>query len=250
MEEHMRSVYLMDDEPIIIENLMRTIAWMENGFHVVGSNTDPEKGVREIIDCCPDVVFTDLKMPTMDGMTLIKTVKGKGLSCEFILLSAFGTFEDARRFFLMDGFDYLLKPLRQSDADIVLERLSRKLARKDCVQPSISFSPTNNINFDNLVEYVSENFNKKITLASLSKKFSISPNYICNLFAKHYNSTLVIFLTNLRMNKAAAQIQTSDQAFKEIAVNSGYRDYFYFCRAFKEYYGVTPSQYREERLAK
>ena len=52
------------------------------------------------------------------------------------------------------------------------------------------------------------------------------------------------------MSEAAAQIQGSEQPFKEIAVNCGYRDYFYFCRAFKEYYGVTPSQYREERLAK
>ena len=244
----MHSVYLIDDEPLIIENLIKTIPWMENGFRVVGSNTDPDKAIQAIMDCRPDVVFSDLKMPSLSGVNLIKKLKEEGVSCEFVLLSAFGTFEDARKFFLMDGFDYLLKPLQQEDAAIVLERLSRKLVAKSSNQPVVSFSPTNNKSFDDLVRYVSENFNAKITLASLNKKFNISPNYICNLFAKHYNSTLVIFLTNLRMKAAAAQMQTTELPFKSIAVDCGYRDYFYFCRVFKEFYGVTPSQYREERL--
>ena len=246
----MHSVYLVDDDPLIIESLIKTVQWMDNGFEVVGSSVDPEKAVTEIMSFCPEVVVSDLKMPTMSGNQLIKTLRDNCISCEFILLSAFGTFEDARSFFLMDGFDYLLKPLQQTDAEIVLERLSRKLAKKACIQPSVSFSPSNNSNFDQLVQHVTENFNKKHTLATLSKKFSISPNYICNLYAKHYNSTLTIFLTNLRMAEAAKQIQSTDHPFKEVAVNCGYRDYFYFCKVFKEFYGITPSQYREDRLSK
>lgn len=246
----MHSVYLVDDDPLIIESLIKTVQWMDNGFRVIGSSVEPEAAIGEIINCKPDVVFSDLKMPAMSGMQLVKRLKEHEVSCEFVMLSAFGTFEDARSFFLLDGFDYLLKPLQQSDAEIVLERLSRKLAEKECLRPSVSFSPSNNNNFDQLVQYVTENFNKKHTLTILSRKFGISPNYICNLFSKHYHSTLTIFLTNLRMAEAARKIQTSDLPFKEIAVDCGYRDYFYFCKAFKEFYGITPSQFRENGLTK
>ena len=246
----MHSVYLVDDDPLIIENLIKTVQWMENGFRIIGSSTDPEIAVGEIADRKPDVVFSDLKMPAMSGTQLIKLLREREISCEFVMLSAFGTFEDARSFFLMEGFDYLLKPLQQADAEIVLERLGRKLVEKECLRPTVSFSPSSSSSFDQLVQYVTENFNKKHTLATLSKTFGISPNYICNLFAKHYHSTLTIFLTNLRMSAAASQMLSSDLPFKEIAVDCGYRDYFYFCKAFKEYYGITPSQYRENGSTK
>jgi YesN/AraC family two-component response regulator len=246
VEEFMHSVYLVDDEPLIIESLTTSVLWMDNGFEVSGSNTDPLLAVEDILKGRPDVVFSDLKMPAMSGTQLIKILKEHDVDCEFVMLSAFGTFEDARSFFLLDGFDYLLKPFNQSEAEIVLERLSRKLAKKNCLQPSVSFSPSGNSCFDELVHYVTENFSKRFTLASLSKSFNISPNYVCNLFAKHYSSTLTIFVTNLRMTEAARLIRSSGTAFKEIAVSCGYRDYFYFCKVFKEYYSMAPSQYRDE----
>lgn len=242
----MHSVYLVDDDPLIIENLTTSILWMDNGFEVVGSNTDPLYAIADILKLRPNVVFSDLKMPAMSGTQFIRILKEHDVDCEFVMLSAFGTFEDARSFFLLDGFDYLLKPFNQSDAEIVLERLSRKLAKKECLLPLVSFSPSGNPSFDDLVQHVTENFSKRFTLASLSKNFNISPNYICNLFAKHYNSTLTIFITNLRMDEAARLIRSTGYAFKEIAINCGYRDYFYFCKVFKEYYGMAPSQYRDE----
>lgn len=243
----MYRVYIVDDDKLVVDDLVHSILWIDNGFEVVGSNTNPEKAVEEILKIQPDVVFSDLKMPSMDGIHLIKKLKDNGFLCEYVLLSAFGTFEDARNFFLLDGFDYILKPLKQAEAEMVLERLSRKLVQKNKMTPSVSFSPSNNKSFDDLIQYISNNFSKKFTLEKLSKQFHISPNYICNLFTKHYNSTFTVFLTNLRMNEAARLIMASEnKAFKEIAILCGYPDYFYFCKVFKEYYGVTPSQYKEE----
>ncbi len=243
----MHSVYLVDDDPLIVESLRSSILWMDNGFEIVGSSTEPVHALDAILEIEPDVVFTDLKMPSMNGNELAKELRNRGISCEIVLLSAFGTFEDARSFFRLDGFDYLLKPLQQNDAQIVLERLSRKLAEKNSEPVQMTFFPSGNKNFDELADYLTENFAKRHTLSTLSELFHISPNYICNLFAKHYNSTLTIFLTNLRMKEAARLITSTPRPFKEIAIDCGYRDYFYFCKAFKEFYGMTPSLYREEQ---
>ncbi|MDL2232479.1 response regulator [Ruminococcaceae bacterium OttesenSCG-928-L11] len=245
----MYKVYVVDDEPLMINSVIDTVSWPENGFEVVGSATDPEIAVSEICDMRPELVFCDLKMPGMDGIALIKLLREKGLDCEFIMLSAFGEFEASRSFFLMDGFDYLLKPLELQESELVLERVSRRIAEKNRLSPSTAFVQTYTDAFDELIAYITAHFNKKHTLASLSKQFNISPSYICALFSKHYESTLTIFLTNLRMTAAAERIASSEGALKEIAIDCGYSDYFYFCRVFKSYYGVPPTEYRQKHLS-
>ncbi len=241
----MYGVYIVDDEGLMIKSIMQTISWGENGFEVIGSSTSPAVAQQEIKEKRPHLVFCDLKMPTMDGVALIKACRDDGLDTEFIMLSAFGEFEAGRKFFLMGGFDYLLKPLQAREAEIVLERLSRKLAEKYNLHPSTVFAATGNKSFDDLVRYVTVNFKKKFTLASLGKQFNLSENYICNLFSKHYQSTLTIFLTNIRMQEAARLMTSTDKALKEIALMCGYSDYFYFCRIFKGYYGESPTEYRQ-----
>lgn len=242
----MHKVYIVDDEPLMIESIIATVSWPENGFEVVGSATNPELAVAEICDIKPELVFCDLKMPGMDGIALMKLLREKNIDCEFIMLSAFGEFEASRKFFLMDGFDYLLKPLEAQEAELVLERVSRRLAEKDHLTPSTAFVPTQTDVFDELISYVTENFCKKHTLASLSARFNISSSYICSLFSKHYGSTLTIFLTDLRMRAAAKMLCESGAALKEIAVDCGYSDYFYFCRVFKSHFGVSPTEYRQK----
>jgi len=246
----MFSVYIIDDDNLIIDSLVQSIPWMDNGFEVIGSNTNPKQALNEILYLRPDVVFSDLKMPEIDGNALIRELKTQGFSCEFIMLSAFSSFEDARSFFLQQGFDYLLKPLQQTDAEIVLERLSRKLAEKNKLTPTITFSNTSTQGFNDLVLYVMQNYAKRITLDSLSRQFHISANYISTLFSKHYNSSLTVFLTSLRMKEAGRLILETDKSFKEIAILCGYPDYFYFCKVFKRHFNITPSQYQEQTKEK
>ncbi len=244
----MYGVYIVDDEGLIIKSIIQAISWGDNGFEVIGSNTSSVQAVEEIKLLRPHLVLCDLKMPAMDGISLIKTCRADGVDSEFIMLSAFGEFEASRNFFLLDGFDYMLKPLHPQEAEMVLERVSRKLAEKYDLHPSTDFAPTGAAVFDELVHYVSDNFIKKHTLSDLSSQFNLSEKYICSLFSKHYHSTLTMFLTNIRMNEATKMILTTDKALKEIAASCGYSDYFYFCRIFKNHFGESPTEYRQRRI--
>jgi len=242
----MYGIYIVDDEKLVVDDLINSMPWLENGFEVVGSNTNSVTAIAEIIDIKPDVVFADLKMPACDGIELIKRIKENEVDTEFIILSAYEDFKASREFFLMGGFDYINKPLDKINAALILEKLSRKLASKNNKIPTIQFAPSQSSKFDDLVNYVTANFNKKQTLKDLSEKFSMSPTYICDLFSKHYNSTLIIFITNLRMNEAARLILETVTPLKEIAIFCGYSKYFHFCKVFKTHFGKSPSQYREE----
>jgi YesN/AraC family two-component response regulator len=245
----MYRVYIVDDEPLMVSRIIETVSWEENGFEVAGSGTNPASAIEEILRINPDLVFCDLKMPELGGVSLVRRLREAGANCEFVMISAFAEFEATRDFFRLDGFDYLLKPLDPLEADMVLEKVSRKLGSKRNAAPTLNFTPSPSKSFDDLVGYVTENYNKKHTLSSLSRRFGLSESYICNLFSKHYNSTLRIFITDARMKQAERRISGSDQSLKEIAVDCGYNDYFYFCRVFKAYFGIPPTEYREHSAA-
>jgi len=242
----MYGIYIVDDEKMVIDDLISTVAWLENGFNVIGFNIESEIAITEIIDKKPDAVFCDLKMPGCDGIEMIKRIKENGVNTEFIMLSAYAEFEASREFFLMGGLDYILKPLDQDNAGLVLEKISRKIADKHNQIPSVQFVPSQSINFDDLIRYVTENFNKRHTLNALSEKFNMNPTYICDLFSKHYESTFKIFITNLRMKEASRLILDTDTPLKEIAVFCGYSNYYYFCKVFKEHFSKSPTEHRED----
>ena len=251
----MYTVFLVDDEELIVKQIAASVPWMDNGFEVIGTETNSKKAVDRILEMKPDVVFSDLRMPYLDGHTFMKTVRECGLDTEFVMLSAYGTFEDARTFFQQEGFDYLLKPLQIPEVQLVLEKLARKLSKKtplkkegqDCEEIA---EETNNPAFNELLEYVRAHFNEKFTLEQLGKKFGLSAGYICTLFAKYYNTTLTCFVTQVRMENAVSLMSKKDYPLKNIANECGYKDYFYFNKVFKGYYGMAPSQYMEKFMDK
>lgn len=240
----MYKVFLVDDEELIIKQIAESIPWMDNGFRVIGIETDSKKAVERVIEQKPHVVFTDLRMPLLDGHTFMRTVRENGLDTEFVMLSAYGTFEDARTFFQQEGFDYLLKPLQLQEVQLVLEKLAGRLEKKyPMIESNNADSEQINPKFLELITYVKEHFNEKFTLEQLSKKFGLSMGYICNLFATKYNTTLTRYMTELRMEHASSMIKEGNRTLKSIAIECGFKDYFYFNKVFRGYYGVAPSQY-------
>lgn len=242
----MYRVYIVEDDELMLKKIVEAVPWMDNGFEVVGYSDSPTTAIEEIPALSPHVVFSDLRMPVMNGNQMITVLREQNVQCEFVMLSAFGTFEDCKAFFLQEGFDYILKPIQLPEVQLVLERLSAKLTAK---LPPVTTEPDNlSPAFAELTSYITEHIREKYTLDSLGKQFGLNPNYICNLFAKRHNTTLTRFLTQLRMKEAVRLMKQSGAAFKEIAVNCGYVDYYYFCKVFKEFYGMTPTQYRTENF--
>ncbi len=238
----MFSVYVVDDEELILREIVNTIPWMDNGFTVCGFSASVLQAKEEILTLLPDVVFTDLKMPAVDGIELMSAIREKHY-CEFVMLSAYGTFEDSRAFFLNNGFDYILKPLEQNDMSFLLQKLYKKLATvkgEEHREEDAGVNPE----FLKLIAYVKAHFRESISLKMLSKQFNLSANYICNLFAKHQSLTLTRLVSKMRMEEAAKLIREGKQPFKVVGLDVGYTDYYYFCKVFKDYYGMSPSEYK------
>ncbi len=239
----MYGVYLVDDDAVILEELCHKIPWLDSGFEVVGSTQSVAMALDEIAQIRPDLVVSDLKMEPFDGIELMQKLKEQGISPFFFMVSAYGSFENSRRFFLEGGFDYLLKPLDVQEIQLTLGKLYEKLSESS--QDATSLKGCNPV-FGDLLTYLQAHYSQKHSLESLGKQFSLSPNYICALFSKHCDTTLTHYITDLRMTAAKEEIKKGELPLKVIASQCGYNDYRYFNRIFKEYCGVSPGKYNSE----
>ncbi len=237
----MFSAYLVDDEPLILSDMLRSVPWAENDFKVVGTQSDPALAREEILSLAPDVVFTDMKMPRMTGLELVAALKADGCAAEFVVISAYDSFEYVRQMIVLEGFDYLIKPVDEAQYTELFTRLRKKLSGKRGRERRPA---TNSPELNQIIAYLKEHFARKQSLLQIAQQFSINPQYICRLFSKYMDTTFSTYLAKLRMEHAAHLLRTTEKSIKEIAVLSGYDDYFYFCRVFREAYGCTPTQYR------
>ena len=240
----MHSIYIVDDEPLVLEELVSNPLFEECGFQIAGSQTNPFKAAKEIKRLSPDVVFTDLKMPECSGVDMMDELRKKGADCEFVVISAYAEFEESRRFFRLSGFDYLLKPVSNENLQQILGRLAAKIAGKKTGQESHSDTPSPELN--EMIAYLRENVGAKHSLESLSEKYSTNSSYICQLFSNYLGATFTAYMTGLRMEAAAGLLRDTKKDVKEIAGLCGYSDYFYFCRVFRKHYLCTPTVFREE----
>lgn len=126
--EEKYKVLLVDDEPIILRSLKVAIPWDDLQMEIVGEARNGELALRLIEETTPHIIISDIRMPVIDGITLMKEVLPKNSKLVFIFISGYGEFEYAREALRQGAFDYLLKPI---DHDELVEMLYRAKTRLD-----------------------------------------------------------------------------------------------------------------------
>lgn len=68
-------ILIADDEPLVRAGIKSVIPWQQHGFEVIGEAENGLEAYNKIIALKPDILITDIKMPQMDGIELLKTIK-------------------------------------------------------------------------------------------------------------------------------------------------------------------------------
>lgn len=97
-----------------------------------------------------------------------------------------------------------------------------------------------------LVNYLEENYRNRITLKMLSQRFLISEGHIDRLVRKEVHMGAISYLKHLRLEAASKALVRTAKHICDIGEDVGYSEPNYFCRIFKETYGMTPTEYREK----
>lgn len=102
---------IVDDEPILLEGLVKTYDWNGMGYEVVGSAQSGEQAIKVIKETRPHVVLTDIRMKQISGLMVMEEIKKEKIECQFVVLSAYRDFEYAKQACDLGAFAYLLKPI-------------------------------------------------------------------------------------------------------------------------------------------
>lgn len=255
----MYKVVIVEDEPWTLLGISKTFKWDEMGFEVIAQTTRAQEAINIILERNPDVVFTDIRMPYISGIELMKTIRDEDRDVEFVIISGYAEFEYAQKAITLGAFEYLLKPIDKDVADTVLIKLKECLDNKrkrDYVDLDVDTVYMNeyeenriyNENFVNLLNYINENYKEKLQLKDLADMFYLNANYCCHLFKNIIGSTFSEYLTSKRMEKACKLLKYTTLSIAEVAVKVGYDDYYYFNKVFKRQFSCTPLQYRQDWL--
>lgn len=130
MADKFYNAILIDDEAWALRGLKNIVSWEEYGFTVTDTFTNSEEAFEAIKEQKPDVVFTDIRMPEINGMDLIEMIKDAGLHTELVIVSAYRDFEVAKRALSKGVLDYLMKPLNRDEVRNVLKRVREALNQR------------------------------------------------------------------------------------------------------------------------
>lgn len=250
----MHKVLIADDEFYIISSLKHRINWMDYGFEIVDDAKNGEEAYEKIKKCMPELVLVDINMPGMSGLNLISKISQELPNIKFIVISGYTEFRYAKEAMNFGAIGYCNKPLDDDELTDILIRADKELDRAGSVEEtrdnespvkSSNYEMIKNITFRNIIQYIDENLlSGYISVKEISDKFHLSENYISQLFKKEMNISFTNYTTQKRMEYACRMLKNTEFPINEIAIKSGYFDYFHFAKVFKKHIGYTPSEYR------
>ena len=95
------------------------------------------------------------------------------------------------------------------------------------------------------MEYISKNFDKDLRIHDMASKLGVSRSYLSSCFKKSVGCSPQVFILNLRMERAGSLLRTTTLPVKVISDAVGYQDQLAFSKIFKQFYGVSPRDFRK-----
>ena len=126
----MYKVMIVDDEPIIVEGLSRSIAWEKWNCKVAATAHDGLEGKKIIEEIHPDIVFMDICMPEMDGLAMIAAIHSQFPDLEVCVLTGYRDFEYAKEAIRLGVTRFLLKPSNMDELEEAIGKMCGNLKRK------------------------------------------------------------------------------------------------------------------------
>lgn len=126
----MYSVMIVDDEPAAIQYLTAIIEKKCPQYQIIATANDGAMALEKIREFQPDVLFYDIRMPVVDGLSMSASIKKLELPVIMIVVSGYSEFEYARQAMENGSVNYLLKPVAPREVEVLLETISKMLAKR------------------------------------------------------------------------------------------------------------------------
>ena len=261
----MYKVVIIDDEPIIVEGLSKSIPWENWQCEVVGTAFSGEEGMELIDRVHPDILFSDICMSGMDGLAMIAGVKSENPHMEITILTGFRDFDYAQKAIRLGVTRFLLKPSRMEELEEAVEKMTSNLkanqvlSEKQAQAESEALSGENEESEEiladstagsfivhNALQYMEENYMNKLKLADVAEKCFVSQWHLSKLLNRYQEQSFSDILNNIRIEKAKEMLKDPTLRIGDVAEHVGFMDMAHFSRVFKKQVGVSANEYRNK----
>jgi two-component system response regulator YesN len=244
MTNNIFRVVVVDDEKLISNNIAKNITSCDPSFEVVSICYDGISALKAVEQYNPHVLFTDIKMPLMDGLALIKSVYNNNPLVRCVVISGYNEFEYAKTAIKFKVNDYLLKPLNKFELSKTLRKIKDELLSEQALLNTEREASNEDI-VKSIVQFLQNNYEKDINFTQIASDYNFSASYLTKMFKDHIGIPPIKYLIEYRIKVAQKMLIDTKLTIKEIAEKTGFIDQFYFSKCFKNYCGVTPSKSRE-----
>ena len=251
-----KTVLVVDDDDDIRNFLVEELATIYNVFDSVDAKSALATLMKEHVD----LVVSDVMMPGIDGIELCKKIRqNPHLShVPVILLTAKSSDRDRIEGLASNADAYVTKPF---NLDLLMTIMDNLLRRNDSLRNTFSGAelPEDQIEtpkvesadeklMERLVRCINDNLdNPDLTSEFLAQEVGLSRVHLYRKLKELTNQSASNYIRNIRLTKAAELLRMHKATISEISYRVGFRTPNHFATAFKELYGMTPTEYMKEK---
>ena len=256
----MYKAVIVDDEATIVTGLSRLMPWGAYGCRIAGTACSGEEALDLVRRETPDVLFTDIRMPGMDGLSLIAALRSEYPDMQITILSGFPEFSYAQQALQMGVRRYVLKPSKMDELEEALaamvEQLNAAGAEPAATPPTAdgaetapsqkaeSCSSSSNFIIANALWYIEEHYAEKLTLSEVAKHVYVSQWHLSKLIARNTGQSFSDLLNGVRIAKAKQLLADPSLKIWEVGERVGFLDHTHFARTFKKLENQSANAYR------
>ena len=251
----MYKVMLVEDDEAIRYVYSRMKAWGIHGFQIAAEAGNGLQAIEEMNKNPVDVIFTDIRMPFMDGIALMKNLLESYPEVLFVFTSSYDEFEYAREGLRLGAVDYIVKPMEESDLESVLVRIEEKLTARGCGKETLKLLeqiiPEKEAVSDTLIihlgQYLEVNMHHNLTIEEIADALGMNKDYLGKQIKNKTGLSFRTLYNRLKIEYAKPLIKSGQYKVYEISELLGYSSPDYFTQLFKNEVKMTPAEYKNEK---
>lgn len=250
----MLKVLVVEDEEMIRKGIVLAVDWAALDCVVVGEAANGVQALEAVERYDPSLIITDLKMPVMDGLEMLRQLRERGNNAFVIILTAYDSFAYAQTALRLGAVDFLLKPFHDGELEQAVTRLKQRMDRAGqggekgpapLPLPELKKGDKSKYVLEAMA-YIGEHYHEpNIGVAAIAQHLGISEGHLSHTFKRETDYTLLNYLTRYRVHRAMELLRDCRLKVYEVAEQVGYRDIAYFSATFKKLVGMSPSEYQD-----
>jgi len=238
----MAVVLIVDDDRGTVEGFHAVLR--RAGYEVATAQTAAD-GLTHACQRRFDLVLSDLKLPDISGIELLREIRIHRIDVPFVVVTAFGSIATAVEAIKLGAADYVEKPLaaaalltvvRRSMQETTLPAGERRLGEEDA---------TADPRATRALHVIAQRYREPgLSLRTVAREVGVSSEYLCRLLKRHTGRGFVAHLHQRRVREAQRLLRETGLSVKEIAFQIGFERTSHFDLRFRSVCGESPTAYR------